>query len=197
MATTKAAPVVWINGFPGCGKLTVATAIRALDETVIVLDNHKLIDLVEERVARTHPSYQHERRCFRQAVLKENVCDPAGLSRLVVFTDFQSDNELGRAVASEYKDAAISAGRSFVPVYLTCDVATNLERVTSIARLTSRTTKLIDRRALEDIRSRCKLFRFPDCPSLTVDSSNLTPLDAAAKILAFARGAAFAADVTG
>ncbi|KAL8294455.1 hypothetical protein RB597_007868 [Gaeumannomyces tritici] len=153
MATTKAAPVVWINGFPGCGKLTVATAIRALDETVIVLDNHKLIDPVEERVARTHPSYRHERRCFRQAVLKENVCDPAGLSRLVVFTDFQSDNELGRAVASEYKDAAISAGRSFVPVYLTCDVATNLERVTSIARLTSRTTKLIDRRALEDIRS--------------------------------------------
>ncbi|KAL8321796.1 hypothetical protein RB593_004057 [Gaeumannomyces tritici] len=109
MATTKAAPVVWINGFPGCGKLTVATAIRALDETVIVLDNHKLIDPVEERVARTHPSYRHERRCFRQAVLKENVCDPAGLSRLVVFTDFQSDNELGRAVASEYKDAAISA----------------------------------------------------------------------------------------
>ena len=86
MATTNAAPVVWINGFPGSGKLTVAMAISTLDQTVIVLDNHKLIDPVEARFPRTHPCYQQERQSYRQAVLEKYVCDTATKSRLVVFT---------------------------------------------------------------------------------------------------------------
>jgi hypothetical protein len=82
----RAAPVVWINGFPGSGKLTVATAVAAVDKTAVVLDNHKLIDPVEARFERTHPRYQHERRLFRQAALDRHVRDPGMLSRLVVFT---------------------------------------------------------------------------------------------------------------
>jgi hypothetical protein len=80
------APVVWINGFPGTGKLTVATAAAALDKTAIVLDNHKLIDPVEAQFPRTHPSYQDERRSFRRAVLDEHVGGMTTLSRLVIFT---------------------------------------------------------------------------------------------------------------
>ncbi|KAK1772247.1 hypothetical protein QBC33DRAFT_520646 [Phialemonium atrogriseum] len=110
MATTKAAPLVWINGFPGSGKLTVAMAISTLHKAVIVLDNHKLIDPVEAQFPRTHPCYQHERQSYRQAVLEKYVCDTATNSRLVVFTDFQSNNDLGRNVASEYRDAAYRAG---------------------------------------------------------------------------------------
>jgi hypothetical protein len=99
--------------------------------------------------------------------------------------DFQSNNDLGRAVASEYRDAASRAGRPFVPIYLTCDVAVNLERVASLDRLRSGTTKLTDAQALRDLRSRCELFRFDSCPGLTVDSTNLPPLEVAAKILTF------------
>jgi hypothetical protein len=80
------APLVWINGFPGSGKLTVATAIATMHKSAIVLDNHKLIDPVEARFPRTHPSYQHERRSYRQAVLEKYACDTNTLSRLVVFT---------------------------------------------------------------------------------------------------------------
>jgi len=86
MAATKAAPLVWINGFPGSGKLTVATAIAMLREGVIVLDNHKLIDPVEARISRTHPDYQRERQSYRKAILDEYVCGAAMLSRLVIFT---------------------------------------------------------------------------------------------------------------
>jgi adenylylsulfate kinase-like enzyme len=122
MAPARRAPVVWINGFPGSGKLTVATAAAALDKTAIVLDKHKLIDPVEARFERSHPSYQNERRRFRQAALDKHVRDIGMLSRLVIFTgkssffctyclcratdaeagsDFQSNNALDRDVASE------------------------------------------------------------------------------------------------
>ena len=38
---------------------------------------------------------------------------------------------------------------------------------------------------LRDIRSRCELFRFADGPYLTVDSTNISPLELATKVLAF------------
>jgi len=86
MATSKAAPLIWINGFPGSGKRTVAMEIGALCPEALVLDNHKLIDPVEARIPRTHPDYQRERRAYRQAVLEEHVCNAATLSQLVIFT---------------------------------------------------------------------------------------------------------------
>ncbi len=83
---SKVAPLVWINGFPGAGKLTVATALAELDKTVIVIDNHRLIDPVEAKFPRSHPDYQRERHLYRQKVFEEHVCNPATLSRTVVFT---------------------------------------------------------------------------------------------------------------
>jgi hypothetical protein len=82
----KAAPLVWINGFPGCGKLTMATALATLHGAAILLDNHKLIDPVEAQLPRSHPDYQRKRRLYRQAILDEFVLDTATLSRLVIFT---------------------------------------------------------------------------------------------------------------
>ncbi|KAK2758672.1 hypothetical protein FQN54_003362 [Arachnomyces sp. PD_36] len=179
------APLVWINGFPGSGKLTIATAIAQLHEPAVVLDNHKLIDPVEARCPRTHPDYNKERRLYRQAVLDEFVCDETTLSKLVIFTDFQSSNELGRDVAMEYRDAARRSGRPFIPVYLTCDMDANVQRIASLERVDSGTKKLTDAQQLQALRGRCELFRFDECPSFTVDSTHLPPLEAAAKILAF------------
>jgi len=86
MSTTKIAPVVWINGFPGCGKLTIASIIKTLHSDMILLDNHSLIDPVEAKFQRSHPDYQKERHLYRQHVFKEHVSNPAKLSQLVVFT---------------------------------------------------------------------------------------------------------------
>ncbi|KAH8812079.1 hypothetical protein F5884DRAFT_855386 [Xylogone sp. PMI_703] len=185
MGTAKAAPLVWINGFPGSGKLTVAKAIATLHHNTIVLDNHKLIDPVEARFSRTHPDYQKERRRYRQAVLDEYVCDAAMLSKLVICTDFQSSNELGRSVAMEYEAAADKAGRVFVPIYLTCDIDVNLERIGTLDRVNSGTTKLTDIRVLKDMCSRCELFCFDDRTGLTIDSTHVPPLETARNILVF------------
>lgn len=86
MTTVEAAPLLWINGFPGTGKLTVATAITELHKSAVVLDNHKLIDPVEAKFPRTHPDYQRERKLYRQKIFDEFVCNTEMLSKLVVFT---------------------------------------------------------------------------------------------------------------
>lgn len=81
------APLIWINGFPGSGKLTVAKVFKQLtSDDTIILDNHQLIDPVEARFPRLHPEYQKERHLYRQAVFKEHVYNKANLSKIVVFT---------------------------------------------------------------------------------------------------------------
>ncbi|TXC00695.1 hypothetical protein FocTR4_00008194 [Fusarium oxysporum f. sp. cubense] len=167
MPTTIKAPVVWINGFPGTGKKTIADAMRQLDPNILVLDNHKLIDPVAAVISRDHPEY--------------NTHD-----HLVVFTDsldFQSDNELGQSVAQEYANAASYAGRPFLPVYLTCGLEANIERVDHTERVASGTTKLLDQCLLRDMRGRCELFKFQGYPGLMIDSTEKTALENAKKIL--------------
>ncbi|KAJ5242165.1 uncharacterized protein N7469_000492 [Penicillium citrinum] len=181
-----AAPLIWINGFPGSGKLTVAKVFKQLtSDDTIILDNHQLIDPVEARFPRLHPEYQKERHLYRQAVFKEHVYNKANLSKIVVFTDFQSNNELGRDTATEYKICAMESGRVFLPVYLICDLNTNLKRVNTIERIDSGTKKLTNVELVKNLRWKCDLFRFDDCPGLTLDSTGASPLEIASKILDF------------
>ncbi|KAJ5600344.1 hypothetical protein N7450_001411 [Penicillium hetheringtonii] len=181
-----AAPLIWINGFPGSGKLTVAKVFKQLtSDDTIILDNHQLIDPVEARFPRSHPEYQKERHLYRQAVFKEHVYNKANLSKIVVFTDFQSNNELGRDTATEYKICAMESGRVFLPVYLICDLNTNLKRVNTIERIDSGTKKLTNVELVKNLRWKCDLFRFDDCPGLTLDSTGASPLEIASKILDF------------
>lgn len=86
-------------------------------------------------------------------------------------------------MAEEYADAASSVGRPFLLIYLTCDLEANIERIASLDRINSGTTKLIDADVLRDMRLRCRLFRFDGHPSLTVDSTVAPPLETARKIL--------------
>ncbi|RYP31310.1 hypothetical protein DL767_005823 [Monosporascus sp. MG133] len=182
MEDMRGAPVLWINGFPGSSKRTVAKIVARNHHPAVALDNHKLIDPVEARFSRDHPDYQKHRRRYRQAVLDHYVRDESTLSRLVIFTD----NELGREVANEYRDAARETGRPFIPVYMICDVEANLERIANADRLEGALGKLLDRRILERLRASCELYLFEDdCPSLTVDTTNTPPADTAMRILAF------------
>ena len=86
MAAAKAAPLIWINGFPGSGKLTIAKAVAKLHGKVILLDNHKLIDPVEAKLSRSHPDYQKQRKLQRQMVFDQYVCDPTTFSDMVICT---------------------------------------------------------------------------------------------------------------
>ncbi|KLO94602.1 uncharacterized protein FFB20_00235 [Fusarium fujikuroi] len=157
--------------------------MKQLDPNIMLIDNHKLIDPVEAVLSRDHLDYNVRRKQLRQAILQRVVRHPSSHDRLVVFTDFQSDNELGQSVAQEYASAARNADRPFLPVYLTCGLEANIERVDNAERVASGTTKLLDQELLQDMRGRCELFRFQGYPGLMIDSTEKTPLENAKKIL--------------
>ncbi|RFU75587.1 hypothetical protein TARUN_6647 [Trichoderma arundinaceum] len=182
-----ARPVVWINAFPGTGKLTIAREFALVHKPSILIDNHQLIDPVAARLSRDHPQYQTERRRERERAFNRYVLDPASLSKTVIFTDFQTDNELGQATAQEYWQAAQKAGRPFVPIYLSCDVEANIERATSSERTQGTTTKLTDASIIRDLLSRCKIFQFDNSPyeKCHIDTTYSTPTDVAVRIRAY------------
>lgn len=86
MAAAKAAPLIWINGFPGTGKFTVAKAITSLRANSILIDNHKLIDPIEARLPRSHPDYNSERQKQRQLAFNQYASNPDTLTDLLIFT---------------------------------------------------------------------------------------------------------------
>lgn len=93
--------------------------------------------------------------------------------------DFQTTDEVGTKVAREYKEAAQKAERSFIPIYLTCTMSRNLERIALPSRVEKGTTKLIDSEVLRDIRTLGPdPFRFQEQEGLEVDTS----YDSAAKV---------------
>ncbi|KAF7535035.1 hypothetical protein G7054_g5733 [Neopestalotiopsis clavispora] len=176
------APLIWINGYPGSGKLTVARALQQLDKSIVLIDNHQLIDPVEAEYSRAHPDYQRQRQLRRKAAFRENVSSLESLLRPVVFTDFQTTNKQGESVAKEYQQAAIESARPFLPVYLTCDEQENLDRLCSKERVDSGTTKLLDRDLLQTFRSSTAIYRFHDCTGFSIDVTNISPEEAASKI---------------
>jgi hypothetical protein len=77
------------------------------------------------------------------------------------------------------------AKRPFIPVYLHCDIAENKKRIVSPERVNSGTTKLVDCDLLQDWHDKHELVRFAEFEGLDLNSTNLSPLEAATKVLAF------------
>ncbi|KAI1862970.1 hypothetical protein JX265_009016 [Neoarthrinium moseri] len=196
----QSAPLVWINGFPGVGKLTIAREVQRMlgYESVTFIDNHTLIDPVQ--LARDHPEYQEQRHAIRQNAFNHYVLglEPAllttdrrgcqvQLAKTIIFTDFQTANELGSSVAREYQAAAAKAGRLFLPVYLECEREENVRRAVRPERTADGKGKLVDRVVLEDFLSRCTLFEFEGVDGLRIDVTGRTPAYVAAEMVVIIR----------
>jgi hypothetical protein len=83
---TSPPPVVWINGFPGIGKLTVSRKIVELvgQDQILLIDNHQLIDPV--KLPRSHPEYQILRKAERTKVFEKYVLKPEACPKIIIFT---------------------------------------------------------------------------------------------------------------
>lgn len=203
MAKPGPDPVIWINGFPGTGKLTIARELARIYLPSILIDNHQLIDPVAAKFSRDHPQYQIERKRRRVWAFENFVWEPTRLLEAVIFTgrllnsfdhvymwltyyiDFQSDNELGTDTAQEYCDATQKAGRPFIPVYLSCEVEVNIMRAASAERTQGTTTKLTSPDTVRDLRTKCKLFQFGSpYEEFHLDTTHLPPREAALMIRA-------------
>jgi hypothetical protein len=104
-----------------------------------------------------------------------------------VSLDSQSKNELDAEVTSEYRNAAIAAGRPFLPVYLSLSREENVRRIAMPSRLASGARKLVDTDLLRALRDTCELFEFGDIDGLHLDVTNIDAEESARKIFDFIR----------
>ncbi|KAK3904054.1 hypothetical protein C8A05DRAFT_14037 [Staphylotrichum tortipilum] len=175
-------PFIYLNGYPGVGKLTVAKELCKLLPHSKVVDNHLLIDPVAAVFDRTAEEYRPLRQVLRRAVLTSIATAKSTEDVTFIFTDSQSSNSLGRSSAADYQNAAATRGSLFIPIVLTCDSEENLKRASGGGRGSS-DTKLTDLDTLRDIREKEDLFRFEDDNQMDLDITCLPPSEAAAKIL--------------
>jgi hypothetical protein len=99
-----------------------------------------------------------------------------------IFTDSQSQNELGSLSSGDYHRAVTERGSAFFSIVLMCDFDENEKRIQSTER--GLRTKLTDVSILKTIRNEEGLFRFNDENELVLDVTHLSVAEAARTIAA-------------
>ncbi|MCJ1269785.1 hypothetical protein MMC22_009678, partial [Lobaria immixta] len=95
-------------------------------------------------------------------------------------------NKEGASVATEYATAAKKRGCAFVPVVLTCAEAENERRMRWPERLElveGGMGMLVDTDVLKGFRARGEIYRFQGPGQLVLDVSEISPAQAAERIL--------------
>ncbi|KAI1068561.1 hypothetical protein LB507_004246 [Fusarium sp. FIESC RH6] len=178
-----ALPIIHINGYPGTGKLTIA---RKLVEVLSHCDtklihNHLLIDPVDAILPRSSPDYQLARRSLRSVIFDTIVNSPDTKNSILLFTDFQSNDDIGRSVLAEYLNFADRQGSIIIPITLTCSREENLRRLVSDER--EAYGKLTNPELVGNLRDSSEIYQWPDHhPSLLV--LDVTELSVAEAVLA-------------
>jgi hypothetical protein len=82
----RAAPLVWINAFPGTGKYTIASILAdtLMKDQCMLIHNHDLIDAVT--LPRDHYSYRKLRKEERSKAFARHVLAPEIQGKCVIFT---------------------------------------------------------------------------------------------------------------
>lgn len=181
---TRPLPIIYINGFPGTGKLTIANHLTKLLSSVPakLVHNHLLINPADAILHRTQPGYQTLRRAIRSAIFSSLINEHATYTSAYIFTDFQSIDDVGSAVCAEFKTMAEARGGQFIPVVLACDEEENLRRLVEEDRKIH--LKLVDSELVRKFRSGTEVHRFVEHENaLELDVSHMTAADAAQSIL--------------
>lgn len=180
------APVVWINGWPGVGKQTVAECLALLlgnDKATLVSDQDQVEAAIQ--LPHDHPDYANTQKEAREDALAKFVEHSSGLSRIAIFTDCQPDTPEGRGVAQTYEIAAGRSNRLLVPVYLNCSLEENNKRLQTLERKCSQKDKIRSLKEARSVRSSGGLFIFPQLRGLRLDVTDMAPHEAAVQILTF------------
>jgi predicted kinase len=176
--------VVYLLGYPGVGKYTVAREIAQLNGAVVVdnqVVNHPILVLLEwDAVSDLPPGTLDYTVPIREAVLSalEDIAPPE-LS--YVLTNVRDDDEESRALYERVKRVAARRAAVFLPVLLTCRREEQLRRVTvqdRVARL-----KIADPDKVDEYMRTTPPF-VPDDPQLLrLDTTDLAPAEAATEVL--------------
>jgi hypothetical protein len=179
---------IYINGYPGVGKLTIARELLTLlPQPARLVDNHLLIDPVAALLERGSDEYQALRKAVRLTILLAIARSSELKSTNIVFTDSQSSSPLGSIVAKDYFDSAKNRGCPFFSIRLVCAEEEHFRRAVDGRRQNDGTTKLTDINILRQIRMQEDIFSFGGPLELTLDVSRMSPDVAAREIVEFVK----------
>jgi thymidylate kinase len=169
--------IIHINGWPGCGKLTIARLLtRRLDGKL--LDNHTLLNPAEALFERSDPLHGSLRREVRACVLDHAARLPPGIP--LVLTDALSDDAADQSFFDDYRALASKRGARLIGVVLDCDQEENIRRLTSPGR--SELHKLTRPDFLRHLRASYQLLRPQGVDLIDIDVSTLSADEAASRI---------------
>ncbi|MEM7711530.1 MAG: nucleoside kinase [Pseudomonadota bacterium] len=168
------APVIHVNGWPGCGKRTIA---RALTERIKgrLLDNHLILDPAIALFARGTSEQKALREAIRGLLYEAVLTLPAEVP--IVLTDALSEDD--HDLVAPAIDLAERRGAPFRPILLDLDGPDNARRLTASDR--RGTGKRMDPAVLYKIRAEERLLHLPD--AVEIDATALSAEAAADRIV--------------
>ena len=176
--------IVHINGWPGCGKLTIAR-ILAKNLAGKLLDNHTLLNPAEALFDRGNPLHGSLRMAVRAATLDHAAQLREGLA--LVLTDALSDDPTDQAMFNDYRVLAARRQARLVSVVLECEHEENVRRLASAGR--AELYKLTRPDFLAELRTKYRLLRPPGIECIEIDISRMSAAETAATIEAALRAA--------
>ncbi|KAF6823854.1 hypothetical protein CPLU01_11163 [Colletotrichum plurivorum] len=174
---------IYINGYPGIGKLTIAKELQSRLQHSKIYHNHLMIDPIAPIVDRTSPDYHAIRTGLRRHLLDIIATVEEARPTSWIFTDSRSTGPDGKAAAEDYKNAAAKRGVSFIPTILHCDLEENLQRIVHEERCSGQNTKLRDGNVLRSIRTEEEMYRFEVQQEMLLHITRMEPAEAAEAIL--------------
>ncbi|MCC7368160.1 MAG: AAA family ATPase [Chloroflexi bacterium] len=168
--------VVYVYGPPGVGKLTVARELVA-QTGFRLLHNHLTVNLVSTLFPHGTADFTRLVRQFRLTMMEEAVRANVDL----VVTNVNTGSAAQHAFIQSLTDVVAAGGCMTVFVQLTCRRDVWLTRIASESRLSE--SKPTDPAViLRLFENKDPFARLPFEPLLTLDTTNLSPADAAAQI---------------
>ncbi|KAK1637320.1 hypothetical protein BDP81DRAFT_393992 [Colletotrichum phormii] len=179
---------IYINGYPGVGKPTIANALSKLIPGSRVFHNHLVIDHVAAMLDRDDAeSYNDLRTTFRKQALDAIATHAALAGKTFIFTDARESSPLSSGAARDHNAAAERRGVPFISVVLRCDLDENVKRLAGRRCVGGdeavSNTKLTDGEILRKVRDMETIFECGDENEMYLGVTTLGSGDAALLIL--------------
>ncbi|EEU37214.1 uncharacterized protein NECHADRAFT_78449 [Fusarium vanettenii 77-13-4] len=175
MAKRKFRPIIYLNGYAGVGKRTIANELCQLLLNAKVISNHLLIDtaaVVFEKNTREHELLYTTWR----GALWSRIASSTTHDTIWIFTDYQPLSGTSRG----YLNIAASRRSPFISIILDCAINESLKRAAS-GDTDDYNTEPKDLKALGGLREE-DIFRFGGELEMELDETDLSPTEAARRI---------------
>lgn len=145
--------IILLNGFPGVGKMTIATHLHKLlrasyPSPFHLVDRNLLVDPVRAIEPEQGPKHRQLVKNVRKAIL-DGIKEMSDPTATIIMTEYLSTREASKYMFQEYLDVARFRGLPLIYVEISCSTKDNMARVVNPKR-TRYISKLVNKEVLQE-----------------------------------------------